>query len=543
MAGEMKFQNSENSDKQKAQENQSLGTPMTFSGSGGQVGPMSRTATFSSGSQPGGANSGRFTNLQKYLGANTGAGQRLAGAISSKIGQGLEPEKKQFETQANKIGEAINKSKEAIEKTAGYTQQVSGPNFDPTKMQEQQVNEFGQLRTGSYIKPSELTGTAQAASSLGEQLSQQTAERAGQLASEAGRFGLLKEAFGGGRLIKPAYSSGQQRLDQLFLQAGGANDLNKLQTDLQKQQTNLQQQLSGISGQQNIIEKNIADYQKAREALQNATSASEAGFYSQGQEAVNAANRQIEADQARAREIADILTGKVKPINEADNVTDKELRDLGLVKGLHTWGELGPDSQWTAERLYNFDPRRVQSFGDIAKAEDVAKAQAWAALSGQQAQFNKTGSMVSPNGELIPRTTAKQDLANRLRQKEQEFNEAAGKTNIESDVETGTIGWQDNSDGASSGTVYGPDYARMRGGTTAAQILAGNYGIGQGRLASGGTTYHDQKYWTDLKNQGLTDEEINVRRNGEEAAYKKYVESQQKQLQDFLDRYKYNERL
>ena len=88
---------------------------------GAQGGAAGRVASFSSGQQqtPG---SGRFTNLQKYIGANQGAGRQLQNRIGTNVERGVEKTEKQATTQAGQIAEQVNKANTALGKVEGFKQ-------------------------------------------------------------------------------------------------------------------------------------------------------------------------------------------------------------------------------------------------------------------------------------------------------------------------------------------------------------------------------------------------------------------------------------
>lgn len=196
--------------------------------------------------------SGRFVNLQRYLGANTGAGQRLAG----EIGQTAQKQQEQTNkaTQATSaVQNQIQAEKDRIAQASGYATQITQ---DPTKLipqaQQQQaplnpngtpipgivsaqgvptgnpLEDITKLRTGvtrlGDINQQAASRFDAAQSQLGQL--QALANRAG---TESGRFELLRQSLG-----RPTYTTGQQSLDQLLLQSEGGGSLNKLQRDLKE---------------------------------------------------------------------------------------------------------------------------------------------------------------------------------------------------------------------------------------------------------------------------------------------------------------------
>lgn len=161
-------------------------------------------------------------NIQQYLKANMGAGSVLGNQIQQKYGQ----EQGNFNKELNKQkGQFDNTTNPLQQKLGDEGNQLIQTAFkDPSKLLNQQgkldeantqAQEFTKMRTGAYN---------QDLANLGQQFGQQKAALGAQLGnlgqqadmakSEGGRFQLLRQNFG-----SPTYSRGQQRLDQLFLQA------------------------------------------------------------------------------------------------------------------------------------------------------------------------------------------------------------------------------------------------------------------------------------------------------------------------------------
>lgn len=176
--------------------------------------------------------SGRTVNLQKYIEANRPFRQQtggLAGAISEKteqraeqVGQEVGAQRQAFEQQAQPLEQQLGQEGQQLIQTAFK---------DPQQIlqQQQQLDRFQQLRQQQYQPQiQQLTPNFQQAQQQ-QQAIQQQAQQAG---TEAGRFQLLRESFG-----RPTYSAGQQRLDQLLLQAspGQARQLQTTLGDLSQQ--------------------------------------------------------------------------------------------------------------------------------------------------------------------------------------------------------------------------------------------------------------------------------------------------------------------
>lgn len=180
---------------------------------------------------------GNRPNIQQYLQANQGAGQKLASGITGG-----------FQKQVNKFGEEVGKTRGALESGSRPLEQKlgdEGSQFaqssfkDPQSLlnQQSQLDEFRRLQGQGY--KGDISSLQQNVANQQMALQGRLAgldESAKGSATETGRFQLLRNTFG-----QPNYTQGQQRLDQLFLQAQpGVN--RQLQQNLQS--------MSGQAGQQ-----------------------------------------------------------------------------------------------------------------------------------------------------------------------------------------------------------------------------------------------------------------------------------------------------
>lgn len=229
MATELNFNQDEEEDDQ-------LGSPSTPSEAGDVGGSPAAPSAPARPTQPGGR-----PNIQQYLDANQGAGQKLAGGIQSKT-----------EKQAQEVGRGIQQGGADLESSSQPLAQQLGDEGsqkiktafqNPAELlkQQDQLAQFQKLRTQGF--KGDIEGVQQGAAQRKQQLSGevnklgQTADLSG---SEGGRFELLRNTFG-----QPSYTRGQQKLDQLFLQAqpGAAKELQSGLQGIQRQQ---QQGLSGL---------------------------------------------------------------------------------------------------------------------------------------------------------------------------------------------------------------------------------------------------------------------------------------------------------
>lgn len=233
MATELNF----NQDDEEDQQTQQIGGGPVDSSQGQAVGGGMQRSTMPA-TRPT-TPSGR-PNIKQYLEANQGAGQRLAGGIEEKA-------RKQAGEVERGIGEGrtqLEAGSQPLAQNLGEqgSQRIQSAFKDPSSLlqQQDQLSQFQKLRDQGYQQDISNLGqtAAQRQQQLQGQVNQlgQTADLSG---SETGRFELLRNTFG-----QPTYSRGQQRLDQLFLQAqpGAAKTLQ------QNLQGIRQQQATGLSG-------------------------------------------------------------------------------------------------------------------------------------------------------------------------------------------------------------------------------------------------------------------------------------------------------
>jgi hypothetical protein len=189
--------------------------------------------------------SGRFTNIQSYLQANQGSGEKIAGQIGQKVGQ-----------QTQKLGEAVQTAqgvnpqleaeRQRIAQASGFAQQVQE---DPTKLLDK-TQQFRQLATGQTgLQP--IQQQAQQAFDVAQGQLGQVQQLSNLTGSEGGRFELLRQAMG-----RPSYTRGQQRLDQLLIQSSGGDILGQLQKDTAAKARAGEQLLGSTRGD---IENQLAD--------------------------------------------------------------------------------------------------------------------------------------------------------------------------------------------------------------------------------------------------------------------------------------------
>lgn len=209
----------------KQNEANSQSSPTTGGGAASTT-TSGRVASFSSGApQQGASGSGRFTNIQKYLGANQGSGEQLGSRITGTIDKKLDKTTKEADTSS--IGKAVNAEKIRLAEGTQFNDQIKQ---DPTQIANDTAakDRFGNLLNNQNVA-SGLKTQAQTASDQANSQFNQLSQQIQNLGTEQGRFNLLQNT-----IRSPQYSTGQQRLDQLFLQAGNPNQLVQSQRDMSR---------------------------------------------------------------------------------------------------------------------------------------------------------------------------------------------------------------------------------------------------------------------------------------------------------------------
>ncbi len=206
----MAFINQDEEDNKAAAPNEAAPVPAPNAGAGST--PMgSSTASLAA---PKG--SGRFTNIQKYISANQGASDRLAGGVNTKIQGQINPNLKKTEDNLSNIRQGIASGRGLLDQGNQFNEQVQKADFDAQGFasNDDNVNQFNQFRTGQALDEGALRNQAQTSQQQALAAQQKTQQLGQQFGSEQGRQNLLKQTFSPGR----NYTTGQQRLDGLFLQ-------------------------------------------------------------------------------------------------------------------------------------------------------------------------------------------------------------------------------------------------------------------------------------------------------------------------------------
>ncbi len=227
--------------KNKEKENQAGTGSQNFASSGG----AGRLADFSSGtnqSATGASNSGRFTNLKNYLGANQQAGQQLGDRITGGLTRDKEKATKDQQSGTAAIADQVNKEQERLGQGQTYADTLKTETGAQNIYGNQADRDaFGNLlnQQGNYQNINTNLNTTQ--QNLQSNLNN-LQSNVQNLGTEQGRFQLLQNNVKG-----PNYTTGQQRLDQLFLQTGDPSQLVAQQQGLNRDIGRLGNELTDFS--------------------------------------------------------------------------------------------------------------------------------------------------------------------------------------------------------------------------------------------------------------------------------------------------------
>lgn len=256
--------------------------------------------------------SGRFVNLQKYLDANKNT--NLAGQLSNKLGQEAETTRSNIDQASQSFADQAKQNQAQWASSAGLTQTaVNNPH--QILSNPQQLAQFYAARDAAYGGPQSL-GDLQgnqnlAALQSGVDKTKRAAELSG---TERGRYDLLKETF-----QKPTYSSGQQKLDQLFLQRQ-PGQLTALQEATKNQAEQTSQRLEAAKAQTGALASDLG--QQATQTQQQIRSQLEQGIKQQ-QAALQAKAEQT--NRQRQSEWAALQNALTR-----NELSDSQIRALGL---------------------------------------------------------------------------------------------------------------------------------------------------------------------------------------------------------------------
>lgn len=332
--------------------------------------------------------SGLFTNIQKFANQNQGLGQQVGANVQNQANQASD--------KFTNIQSQFEKQKEGLQGTLQQGQQFQQQlQQDPTKIQD--VNTFRNLAQGALQQ--DVQGLSQYGQQAGD-VQQKIGQTLQDVGTEQGRFGLLKNMFGG-KKYGTGYSQGQQTLDQALLQTQ-AGDLTNQINAAKAQQLALQDKYNALTGNitnaQTELGTQVGDVQKSL-----------TGTLTEQQKAIQAAN---EAEKQAA--IKTLPTQYQKLIEEAkkgnyDKATFDQLgltpilRDLQLTDKFGNTGMFGLGGADLGQYLKGTSEADIagKDWKQFLDQSEAAKLSALSNLSinpnlGQTAEQYQAGQKIDP---------------------------------------------------------------------------------------------------------------------------------------------------
>lgn len=407
--------------------------------------------------------SGRFTNLQKYVQANQGAGQRLASGVNKQIERTLNPVKKEATTQEQRTAQGIQQGQQTLTQGQGLQQQMAAPDFTPQRAvefanQAGNVERVGQFRTGQAVDERALEQQRQAFQQATANLGQKVDERGQQVGSEIGRINLLKEAFGGRN--RDQYTTGQSRLDNLLLQSGPSN-LQALNQNIEANRQNINQLQAKAAAQGKSIQQVIADEAALAKSVQDTTTANIDRFKTGLGGQVEQFNKDIEAGLLSGNQFIDFYNQTISDqafkdkygVSKKDYQFNRDLfQDFGLKRGQQTFNVFN-NRDLNLGQVAEIEGRRAQDWRDVATGQNVTEYDALARLRGlTQPEFELTQAS-DINRAGFKKYEDERGLQNRINKAREDFVKNAERQLIE-----GATGFVEGVKG--TGAISLADYLR-----------------------------------------------------------------------------------
>lgn len=344
-----------------------------------------RVANYSTGTQGASTQgSGRFTNLKSYINANQGAGDQLGSKITKDLKQDVT--KASDQSQAANIRSAVEAEKNRLSEGTQFNQQLQDRNTDGAVAiagNQDSANRFSQLLNNQNIA-SNLAQQNRAAQVNQINALNQASQNVSNLGTEKGRFQLLQKS-----IQNPNYTSGQQRLDQLFLQTGNPNQLaqsqQQLGRDIRQSAGTLEDIYSGIGTDITAAGKQAVDVAN----MLRGTLGAETSALSEAQiKEAQALNTQNAVANAALQVYFTNGYGALTPEQKA--AIDPMLQSGNLSSGMRTYNVL-TDPQ--AYQKYLTEGSVDLTGKDVLDANELARYNALYSLSGGTGDkiFNEVG--------------------------------------------------------------------------------------------------------------------------------------------------------
>lgn len=374
--------NSLNKDENKDNEQELSGAPSS-----------SRISAFSTGTPQapqGKSGSGRFTNLQKYINANQGAGEQMASRLSNATNRDIEAFNADYSDKTTRLNQGIDEAKNLFENQGGaFKNQLNQFNtglntfggfgnrqeFDTTGqnirsfVQQPQFADFQKLQSSQGLDENPLLDIQSQAKLSGQNVLGNIQNKVNQIQTEQGRYDLLQQSL-------PQYGdkvgSGGNRLNQLFFQTN-PNAVSQLQGSFQNQANQIKSQNENINQIGGNLNNIIAQEAALANDLNLGARSAQDTFYNQlnkqsNFDDVNAARQDLYNDYANQ-----IRTGKFSA-------------DLTDMLGLGNLGTYNPtrNIESTGNTVYSPEMGRTFSSGVSQKMTPNLRSPSQNNITGDQ---------------------------------------------------------------------------------------------------------------------------------------------------------------
>lgn len=474
----------QNDDNQE--QTQQNGALTTGGGQGSAVGNTPGAGPVST-ANPNKQGSGRFTNLSKYVQANKQGSENLANRIGSGIQNQLSANEKDVSNKTSKLDTDI-KSGDATLQTAGAEEQRlksigdqfkanqnfkvldtnSRGQFGEAQNQIKQFvgnnpnyNTFKTAQAGNAVDEASLTNQLNDTRQTANQYENLFKQRQGQVGNTQGREQALQEFVGGAnQAVRPTYTSGQRKLDQLIL-GQNAQNLQGLINKVGANQTNVNQALNTVGNLDTGLNTLKTNEQNLMKAIGDTSKGTQSAFQSAfNQDKINEVNAARQKAFQAASE--DLSREEI-----AGDLYDKA--GLGNLQSLATFNALQGKDFGVNNRLSNDFFQRdadAQQAQDIVNASDVDTDKLLADIAGGGQKFTQAGNLNTSVG-LRTDENGNALLRNALANEQQRQQQQAVDTMFTGE---GNRGWS-RSGPFGIKTAGGRESARASG--TVADLLSG----------------------------------------------------------------------
>lgn len=448
-----------NQTKEKEQQEEGLQKPSISLTQGGGAAPtpgapapMAGTpANAGVGTKP--ASSGRFTNLQSYLGANKGAGEKIAGVVGQGITKNLGQQKTAESKEAEQFRNAVQSAQGVNQQGQAAVGQISDPNFDPNAIagNADALKQFTDLRTGTAQQ-----AAGEAAQKEGNEaqnaltgLQQAYGKTTQQIQDPNARFSLLQQYLAS---PKTQYGRGLSSLDNALLQSDPSKSLQNMNKQITQEQKTIGKERADMLSQQQS-QSQVAKEQgtKLAEDIQSKTIGNE-------QSMVKGLEDKIAGENAARAQKQTWANDQYKKLQSGDtaNLDPAFIQMLGLKQGQRTYGTF--QNMQDPSELLSMSPAQITSINQLATDQDRARYGALAQLAG----IDKSGYRVGDAVAIDPAVglNSNLDLAKRI-------------TDAQSNLEASTLAAGGGSSGGSLNQITDPNVkAALQSGDQAALTAA-----------------------------------------------------------------------